>query len=279
MEHQELLSCIPTKIENAFVYKRNEPNGRISFISRMHPEQKELSLNATAIFVYEQCNNERSILNIANNTMHEYNIEDAIRVQSDVINILENFWRLGLIDWLDATPYNYLFTEVISNANFKLLSENEVVKNDKIKGFHCFYDPSINYHVKYSEPFIRQRVFDYSEVFFEAMLENGAMVLISFTPDFARMSMQIGCLYIDDEVSDYETLLTFIEWCKNCYCKLLSNPWGSVFQKVRVHIPSDDIAFSDKISSLGFSLIGELCGEFDNPLRKLRIYEYYFDVL
>jgi len=276
MNEQEILNCVPVKNDDAFAFTREELNGKMMFISSKHPELKELTMNRTAIYIFDNCTGKATISNICEAVMQRYNSEALISIQGDTISTLVNFWRLGLIHWKGLTPYDYMFSESIEGDVFKLLSEDEVIAKMHLFNNKCYFDPTKDESFAYSESALRQKVFSNIEVFFEVTNDESQKLLMSFLPDYNKMSLQIGYLFIDDRIIDLSIAEKFLTWCSSCLSRLSNNSWSNSFQKIRIFLLPEYVEVTKKIQLIGFKNIGNLKGEFEDSNQVLQIYDYNF---
>lgn len=264
-----ILDCIPIYDSDALLYQRNEDLGNLIFISKIHPEVKEIEINEIALFILGMSNGENNLSDIVEEILEKYNAEKD-KVLYDTTKILIELWRLGVVKWENATPYDYLFKEKKENITIKMLTEDEVIKSEeRIGEYYC--SPLEHKELLYSIVSIKQKVYALREMFF--VMENDGEIIsrISFMLS-NDVTIQIGSFYLVDELADYTLVIEFIHWCASKLLELMNQ---KEIKRFRIFI---DIQKNKKILSqiqkIGFKQVGVLKNELGYNCSNIYLFDF-----
>lgn len=269
----DILKCIPIAYSDALHYRRDELVGGITFISRRHPELRELGMNKVGKYIFEHADGSNTILDIVNNIISEYSECKKNQVISDVINILVNFWALGVIKWKEKTPYDYTYNKIDGNKRFKLLSEDEVIDyEDNIIG-NYYTNPLYNKKLVYSKIFLKQKICLQHEVFFVLKISNIDKIRISLMYDVGTAILSIGSLY-KGEIEDNIVIQEFLNWCVDTFVKCKAYNINKIL-KIRFYADNNtEHVLIELLKNTGFKCTGILKDELRDSLSDLRLFDF-----
>ena len=86
-------------------YCRNEREGCVTMVPRLHPETRELIANQTASQILDICNGERTLEKVVDEFAELYPDVDKNLLSQDVYSTLASYTRLGIISWIGENPF------------------------------------------------------------------------------------------------------------------------------------------------------------------------------
>lgn len=254
----ESLKSIPFCSQENFSYTRNEEDNKMIFIPKKHAELKLLEINDTARFVLNKCNGKYDIDCIINKLVEEYSICKTKDIEKDVLNILLNFWRIGIVEFVNENPFYQLYKKDLDNGySVEILSEDDVIEIFS-SSKHIKSDPRISTRLYESEASLRYRILSLSEVFFKLRGQNQKELFVGLSLDISRpkcsCSLNIYENNFDDEL-DYQNLLESIRWITQNYLKDFKHG----IRRVDIYLEtSRDLEYKEVIENLKFYNAGIL---------------------
>ncbi len=174
-------------------YLRKEKEGYWTFISKTHPETRDLIINPTAKEILDLCDGTRALEEIENEMKNRYPMVEEKRLKMDIAKTIASFSRLGIIEWEGYNPFLYRFKEPLS-ADFALIigQEDDILKIERFIKSSPIYQSSADNQQKlfcYRSPYfrdldyetlaLRQKLFAYIEEFFLLFYREEIIGLIS----------------------------------------------------------------------------------------------------
>lgn len=248
------LEAIPIIIKNSLEYERIEKDGKRIFICKSHPELKLLEINKTADFIFRKCDGNNSVNDIINYLQANYiNIDKSV-LEKDVLRILFNFWRIGVVKFKEVFPFDDLYLKHSKDGYiYKVLKENEVVDFFKDE-YTC--DPRVMSNMYNSEESLRYRVVSFSEIFFLLENKEGLKIYMGISLDILNPYLSGSlCIYdIDYDLEfDKNELFSCIKWVVDTQVSLVKN-----INRIDVYLENNNINYKNLIKSLGFAKTGTL---------------------
>ncbi|MEO0129294.1 MAG: PqqD family protein [candidate division WOR-3 bacterium] len=160
-------------------YWREEREGYVTLISKVHPETRELIINLTAKEILDLCNGIRAIEEIEDEIQNKYPLVKKEQIKIDVAKTLSSFSRLGIIEWINGdNPFLYRRKEPLSdNFWMGIGQEEEIHKIGQLiksipklesyqnNGRYFIYKSPYFHYSEYEELPLRQKLFAYLEDF------------------------------------------------------------------------------------------------------------------
>ncbi len=175
------------------LYEREEKNGYWTFISKIHPETRELIVNRTGKEILMLCDGSRTLQMIEYEMQNRYPNVGSNRIRMDVAKTIAIFSRLGIIEWEDENPFLYKKEEPIADDLSMLIGQEYNICS--IKEFihslgifrsltaseqnYFFYESPLFNFKEYEEVALRQKLFAYAEEFFLLLQKEKIVGLIS----------------------------------------------------------------------------------------------------
>lgn len=164
------------------IYEREEREGYWTFISKFHPEARELIINFTAKEILQLCDGSKTLDEIEDIMKGRYSLVEQKKIKIDIAKILATCSRLGIIEWIGGdNPYLFLKKEPISDELSMRVGQEYDIK--LIEGFvnssdiwekemynydleNFLYKSPFTIKEEYQEIALRQRLFGYVSEFF-----------------------------------------------------------------------------------------------------------------
>lgn len=171
---------IPIFIKENLRYFREEKEGYWTFISKAHPEVKELICNPTAYQVLTSCNGKNCVSDIYRILENRYPKVDKERIRMDINKTLITFSRVGIVNWNGINPFENKMEETLKNdlsgsigyeTDLPIIMEflnsyGIPQRNYSMPKDFIFYSNPLLPSKFYYEVNVRQRIFGYIEEFF-----------------------------------------------------------------------------------------------------------------
>ena len=187
-----MLKSKPIFVKENVEYEREEKEGFWTYLSSVHPESREIIINATSKEILSLCNGSRTTQQIEKEMKKRYSDVDFEKIKTDVDSVIASFSRLGLIEWKGINPFLYRKPEIIENdISMVIAQENDISEILKFIEKHSTRDDSDYIYYKspsapgedYAELGLRQKLFFYAEEFFLLTKGNEIFGLISIGLD------------------------------------------------------------------------------------------------
>ncbi|SFE52502.1 Coenzyme PQQ synthesis protein D (PqqD) [Thermoanaerobacter thermohydrosulfuricus] len=215
MVRYNVMHAIPIFNKESLEYLREEKNGYITIILKNHPELRELIINPTAVEILKKCDGENTMEDIHNYLCDKYDSIDSKQIANDVLQVLSNFTKVGLISWKgEKNPFMSIYEEMLDGIRLRIAEETdiksiikmvEVIKSKKgDESILCYINPYKKIDIEYQEVAIRQKLFAFTEEFVLVSKDNNDIGLISFAIpiDYKSSAWSINLIYIPIEVFD-----------------------------------------------------------------------------
>jgi hypothetical protein len=172
--------AIPIFRKENLSYLREEKEGYWTFVSKIHPETRDLIINPTAKEILDLCDGTKALEEIENEMKNRYPMVEEKRLKMDIAKTIASFSRLGIIEWEGDNPFLYRCKEPL-NEDFALMigQENDILKIERFIKLSPIYQSSADNEQKllcYRSPYfrdldyepliLRQKLFAYIEEFF-----------------------------------------------------------------------------------------------------------------
>lgn len=245
------------KREN-LLYERKEKEGYWSFLSKLHPETRELIVNPTGMEILTLCDGVKTLQEIEDVMKNKYPNVDSKIIKMDVAKTIANFSRLGIIEWDGDNPFLFRKEEPISDKLFMRIGQEEdiirmkeFIENSGICGVREYNNSDIL--IKYICPFthpseykeipLRQKLFMYVSEFFllvhkdeiQGIIEISAPALPNKTAALVKLLVLPGDLVstLLRYSQDYYPMLSIAkEVTKITLLESLKNPLDLEFRKI-----------------------------------------------
>jgi hypothetical protein len=158
------------------LYEREEKDGYLTFLSKLHPETREMIVNKTAKTVLELCNGERDIEQNIAECESIYPGVSKERLHVDANQILGACTRLGVIEWMGDNPFLNKREEPIGEGYSLSVAQEDDISRIEVflqtthstsKGGSSFHHESaVITEGEYSKLALRQKLFSYGEEVF-----------------------------------------------------------------------------------------------------------------
>ena len=178
------------KLENAkplfsteyLEYVREEKKGFLTIISKNHPEVKELVINCTSKEILSLCDGEKTFDEILKHMGKKYFKVEKDLLKRDLIQVLGNMSRLGVISWKTENPFLFTRENFLDNQHcIRIATEDDIrdlcgyLSSLKNEDKDIKYISPYSTDKEYSELAIRQKLFAYAEEFI-LLVENKKIV-------------------------------------------------------------------------------------------------------
>lgn len=125
---------IPIFKKENLSYSREEKEGYWTFISKLHPETRELIVNFTGREILELCDGIRSLEEIEAEMVNRYPSVGREQIKNDVCKSIATFSRLGIIEWVNNdNPFLYRYKEPLKDNLWLAIGQEDDI--DKIESF------------------------------------------------------------------------------------------------------------------------------------------------
>ncbi|EGD50778.1 PqqD family protein [Thermoanaerobacter thermohydrosulfuricus] len=281
MVRYNVMHAIPIFNKESLEYLREEKNGYITIILKNHPELRELIINPTAVEILKKCDGENTMEDIHNYLCDKYDSIDSKQIANDVLQVLSNFTKVGLISWKgEKNPFMSIYEEMLDGIRLRIAEETdiksiikmvEVIKSKKgDESILCYINPYKKIDIEYQEVAIRQKLFAFTEEFVLVSKDNNDIGLISFAIpiDYKSSAWSINLIYIPIEVFDkaFKYAITKIPLISVRRITKIKFHWieGTIDKRVL-----------DCFAKCGFSFEGTFRKEIN--LENVRVYAYYIN--
>lgn len=273
---------IPVFKRENLLYFREEKEDYFTIISKVHPETRELIINSTAMKILEFANGNRTISEIINELHNKFNDVSKDVIKRDVLKTLSSFTRLGIVEWINENPFLYKYEEPINEDYSLYIAQEDNIREiesflkenledqKKVEKF-IYYKNPIYIDGEYTELYLRQKLFSYSEEFFILKNKNKIEGLLTISlPIYFNMSHCIIKLII----SPMNYLKDLLNYSYNYY------PYLSVKDVTKLTIYEINITPLDNflkeiLINFGFNKEGELKYELGFE-KDLIVYSLYY---
>lgn len=173
--------AIPIFKKENLSYIREEKEGYWIFLSKFHPETRELIVNFTGKEVLDLCNGIKSLAEIEFEMQNRYPSVPDEQIKMDVARTIASFSRLGIIEWVDGNnPFLNRREEPLKNNFLLAIGQEEdiheiasFIKSSQVlrsaqfhtKDMFCYKSPHVN-DGEYEILALRKKLFAYIEEFF-----------------------------------------------------------------------------------------------------------------
>jgi hypothetical protein len=179
------------KKEN-LLYEREEKEGYWTITSRVHPEARELIINPTARNILELTDGSRTMNEIELDFINKYPEVPKEKIKTDIFRTLGSFTRLGIVEWVGDNPFLYKKEEPLTDGYSLSIAQEENLRNiesfiksmedpSKLQEGIVFYKNPLIIKGEYSELFLRQKLFAFSEEFFLLRKDSEIKGMISIS--------------------------------------------------------------------------------------------------
>lgn len=178
------------KREN-LLYEREEKEGYWTFISKIHPEAREIIVNPTTIEILLLCDGSRTLQMIENEMMNRYPNIDGKKIKIDIAKTIASFSRLGIVEWDGDNPFLFKKEEPISDVFSMMVAQEDDIRRLKEfiesfishkfknnRNYFSYITPYLD-NKEYEEVALRQKLFSYIEEFFVLLRKSEWVGLIS----------------------------------------------------------------------------------------------------
>lgn len=174
----------PTFKNEHLEYFRQEKDGYWTFLSKRHPEVRELLVNATGKQVLDLCDGTRTEEDIVKAMKDLYPEAPLDLITKDVSKILTNYSRVAIVTWDGENPYLFKREQYLDDDYFGRIGTEEDIEvimqfaKEEQDGKVHFASPFCK-DFDFDEIVLRQRIFNYNEEFFFLEKDNKIEGMIS----------------------------------------------------------------------------------------------------
>lgn len=123
--------AIPVFKKEKLSYSREEKEGYWTFVSKLHPETRELIVNFTGREILELCDGIRSLGEIENEMVNRYPSVRREQIKMDVYKTIASFSRLGIIEWVDGdNPFLYRHKESLKDNLWLAIGQEDDIDRE-----------------------------------------------------------------------------------------------------------------------------------------------------
>ena len=279
-------------------YEREEKEGFWTYTSAVHPETRELIINATSKEILSLCDGRRFLGDIEKEIKSRYPEVDFKKIKFDVDSVIASFSRLGLIEWVGGdNPFLYKKEEPISrDISLMIAQENDINRIIKFiesssslnsNDYFCYRSPTIPPN-DYRELALRQKLFFYAEEFF-LLLNKGeiiGLISIGMQPGLSSTTATIKLIFSPKEyfvrllhyAQDNAPIISIMDFIKLRLFELTKNQLNPELKKLLLKegyakegILKNEFGFGNDVEMLAYCYDKKLIEKHEEMRKKVMI--------
>lgn len=231
----DFIKSIPSKIEENLLLNYSEDEN-LYLISKLHPELRKLELNKVAKDILNFCDGDNDTNNIVKLILEKYTDVDRVTVESDVLGILHEFWRLGIIRWETLNPFEKEMIYNRGEITAKILTEEEAI--EKINEKDSMTNPFYSEVYQLNGGNVRKKIYSGIEQFVEIRGQNLSVLFSLLYKGEKSKSCFLNFYQIEYDKFFHNNFKEILDWSIDKYQQ---------FIKYRFH--RVDVAITDKDTS------------------------------